>query len=358
MYLPLELNLLLPLQNNSVNRFSIFPKMKRISMQDIADKLGISRGTVSLVLSGKAKTGRISDEMQAKVKKLAKELNYHPNEIARSLSKGITKSIGVIVTDISNEFFGKMVFYIQERAKYYGYSVITVNTNECLNDFDEAITVLINRQVDGIILVPVEGGNEIVKRVINRKIPLVQIDRFYRDLNSNYIVIDNYNISRQAIEVLFDEGKRRIAVICYDINLSALTERRQGCIDVMKQRGLFDVELIKNIGYDNQEKEIEQAIKDLKNSSNKVDAIFFCSRKVFLAGVKYMVQLGIKIPEDMSVVCFDKIDAFSFANIPVTYIEQPIQQMGEKAIDLLIEQLQGNNQIKQLILNSDIKFTI
>ncbi|MGB4578045.1 MAG: LacI family DNA-binding transcriptional regulator [Paludibacter sp.] len=327
-------------------------------MQNIADKLGISRATVSLVLSGKAKTGRISDEMQSKVKKLAKELNYHPNEIARSLSTGVTKSIGVIVTDISNEFFGKMVFHIQERAKHYGYSVITANTNENLNDFDEAVTVLINRQVDGIILVPVEGGNEIVKRIISRKIPLVQIDRFYPDLNSNYIVIDNYNISKQAIELLINEGKRRIAVICYDINLSALTERKQGYIDAMKQRGLFDVELIKNIGYDNQEKEIEQAISDIKNSSDKVDAIFFCSRKVFLTGVKYMVKLSIKIPEDMSVICFDKIDAFSFANIPVIYIEQPIQQMSEKAIDLLIEQLQGNNQIEQLVLDSDIKYTI
>ena len=327
-------------------------------MQDIADKLGISRATVSLVLSGKAKTGRISDEMQSKVKKLAKELNYHPNEIARSLSTGVTKSIGVIVTDISNEFFGMMVFHIQERAKHYGYSVITANTNENLNDFNEAVTVLINRQVDGIILVPVEGGNEIVKRIISRKIPLVQIDRFYPDLNSNYIVIDNYNISKQAIELLINEGKRRIAVICYDINLSALTERKQGYIDAMKQNGLLEVDLIKNIGYDNQEKDIEQSISDLKNSPDKIDAIFFCSRKVFLAGVKYMVKLGIKIPEDVSVVCFDKIDAFSFSNIPVTYIEQPIQQMGEEAIDLLIEQLRGNNQIKQLILNSDIKYTI
>lgn len=327
-------------------------------MQDIADKLGISRGTVSLVLSGKAKTGRISDEMQFKVKKLAKELNYHPNEIARSLSTGVTKSIGIIVTDISNEFFGKMVFHIQERAKHYGYSVITANTNENLNDFDEAVTVLINRQVDGIILVPVEGGNEIVKKIISRKIPLVQIDRYYPDLNSNYIVIDNYDISKQAIELLINEGKRRIAVICYDINLSALTERKQGYIDAMKQRGLFDVELIKNIGYDNQEKEIEQAICDLKKNSDKVDAIFFCSRKVFLAGVKYMVKLNIKIPEDMSVICFDEIDAFSYANIPVIYIEQPIQQMSEKAIDLLIEQLQGNNQIEQLVLDPIIKYTI
>jgi len=332
--------------------------MVRISMQDIADKLGISRGTVSLVLSGKAKSGRISEELQSKVKALAKDLNYFPNEIARSLSTGVTKSIGVIVTDISNEFFGKMVFYIQEQAKSYAYSVIVVNTNECLEDFDEAVTILMNRQVDGIILVPVEGGNKTVKNIINRKIPLVQIDRFYPDINSNYIVIDNYDVSRKAVELLIEEGYKRIAVICYNIGLASLTERRQGWIDVMKERDLFDVELIKNIDYDNQDSEIEKAIIDLKNDTDKVDAIFFCSRKVFLTGVKYMFKYDIKIPENMHVICFDKIDAFTFANTPVTYIEQPIQQMGQKAIDLLLDQIRGNDQINHLVLNSEIKFSV
>lgn len=332
--------------------------MVRISMQDIADRLGISRGTVSLVLSGKAKSGRISEELQSKVKALAKDLNYYPNEIARSLSTGVTKSIGVIVTDISNEFFGKMVFYIQEQAKYYAYSVIVVNTNECLEDFDEAVTILMNKQVDGIILVPVEGGNETVKNIMNRKIPLVQIDRFYPDINSNYIVIDNYDVSRKVVELLIEEGYKRIAVICYDIDLISLTERRQAWIDVMKERGLFDVELKKNINYENQDSEIEKAIIDLKNNTDKVDAIFFCSRRVFLTGVKYMFKHDIKIPEHMRVICFDKIDAFSFANTPVTYIEQPIQQMGQKAIDLLLDQIRGNDQINHLVLNSEIKSSV
>lgn len=91
--------------------------MKKISMQDIADKLGVSKGTVSLVLSGKAKSGRVSEKTCQKVKQLAAEMNYYPNEIARSLTTGRTMSIGVIVTDISNEFFGNLTFHIQERAK-------------------------------------------------------------------------------------------------------------------------------------------------------------------------------------------------------------------------------------------------
>ena len=138
-------------------------KKKKVSIQDIADKLGVSKGTVSLVLSGKAEGSRISDEMSKKVKETAEEMNYQPNEIARSLSTGKTMTIGVIVTDISNEFFGNLTFHIQEQAKKYGYTVITTNTNESLDEFSNAVTTLLNKQVDGIIFVPVDNGRQIAE---------------------------------------------------------------------------------------------------------------------------------------------------------------------------------------------------
>jgi len=325
-------------------------------MQDIADKLGVSKGTVSLVLSGKAKGSRVSEEMSKKVKKMAEELNYQPNEIARSLSTGITMTIGVVVTDISNEFFGNLTFYIQEQAKKYGYVVITTNTNEDLDEFNDAIITLLNKQVDGIILVPVDKGQKIAENIIKRHIPLVQVDRYYPDFEANYIVVDNYKVSAKTTNHLIERGLKRIAVICYDINLNALRERRQGCIDVLKKNDLLDLNLIKDINYQDQEVEIEQAIIDLKNNPNKVDAIYFCSRKVFITGVKYMHKNSIKIPKDMEVVCFDKIESFSITNIPITYIEQPIKKMGEKAVDVLMEQIRGSKEKKQYVFEAELKY--
>ncbi|WP_080903120.1 LacI family DNA-binding transcriptional regulator [Parabacteroides sp. Marseille-P3160] len=329
--------------------------MKKISMQDIADKLGISKGTVSLVLSGKAKGSRVSEEMCLKVKQTADEMNYYPNEIARSLSLGMTMSIGVIVTDISNEFFGNLTFHIQERAKKYGYTVIITNTNESLEEFNNAVTILLNKQIDGIIFVPVAGGQKIVEKIMKRHLPMVQIDRYFPDIKSSYIIVDNYKISVEVTELLIKKGYRRIAAVCYDINLNALTERRQGYIDALNRYELLDPALIKNINYADQEEEIKRAIIDLKNNPNKVDAIFFCSRRVFITGVKYMHKEGIKIPEEMEVVCFDKIDSFSIANIPINYIEQPIKKMGEKAVDILMEQINGANDITQYVFDAEIK---
>lgn len=332
--------------------------MKKVSMQDIADKLGVSKATVSLVLSGKAKGNRISEEMSMKVKQAAKEMNYYPNEIARSLSTGITMSIGVIVTDISNEFFGSLTFHIQERAKKYGYTVITMNTNESLEEFHDAVTILLNKQIDGIIFVPVVGGERVVEKIIERSLPIVQIDRFYPDLKASYIVVDNYKASMQATELLIRKGHKKIAAINYDINLNTLLERRQGYIDMMKRYGLFDPSLIKDINYKEQEEQIRQAIVDLKNNPDKVEAIFFCSRRVFITGIKYMRKEGIRIPEDMEVLSFDKIEAISIASIPINFIEQPIAEMGEKAVDMLMVQIHGDRQIKQSILNTEIKYSI
>lgn len=332
--------------------------MKRVSMQDIADKLGLSKGTVSLVLSGKARGSRVSEETCRKVKQTAEEMNYQPNEIARSLSTGKSMSIGVVITDISNEFFGNLTFHIQEQAKKYGYTVITTNTNECLEEFNNAVTILLNKQIDGIILVPVAGGQEIAVRIVKRHIPMVQVDRYFPDMKASYIIVDNYKVSAEIIELLIKKGNRRIATVCYDIDLNALRERRQGYIDTMNRYGLLDTTLIKNINYEDQEEQIKQAITDLKNNPDKVDAIFFCSRRVFITGVKYMHREGIKIPEDMEVLCFDKIDSFSIANIPIHYIEQPIGEMGKKAVDILIEQINGANDIKQYVLDAEIKHSI
>ena len=283
---------------------------------------------------------------------MAIQMNYQPNEIARSLSTGMTMSIGVVVTDISNEFFGHLTFHIQEQAKKYGYTVITTNSNENPEDFENAVTILLNRQIDGIIIVPVDQGQKVVERIVNRRVPLVQVDRFYPDIKANYIIVDNYKSSSEMTGLLIRKGCRRIAVVCYDINLNALLERRRGCTDMLEQYGLFDPSLVKNIDYENQEKEIEQAIIDLHKQTEPVDAIFFCSRRVFITGVKYMYKEKIKIPEEMQVVCFDKIETFSIANIPINYIEQPIREMGEKAVDILMEQIGGSTLTQQCIFDA------
>lgn len=147
-----------------------------VLMKDIAEAVGVSNATVSLVLGGKSGS-RVSESVKNKVLQTAKEMGYHSNDLARSLRTGRTNLISVIVTDISNDFFGKMSFYIQEEAKKYGYLVITANTNESDSELESIIHVLISKKVDGVIVVPTQNCKEMLEDVIKSGTPVVQIDR-------------------------------------------------------------------------------------------------------------------------------------------------------------------------------------
>ncbi|MBQ5401404.1 MAG: LacI family DNA-binding transcriptional regulator, partial [Bacteroidales bacterium] len=164
------------------------------SMQDIARRLNISRSTVSLVLSGKS-DGRVSEAVKKKVLETAKEMDYHLNELARSLRVGSSKLISVIVTDISNEFFGLMTFHIQEEAKKAGYLVLTINSNESDEEFEQMSRILLSKQVDGIIAVPTPGGANALKMIQDQGVPLVTVDRLCEGVDADYVGVDNYDAS-------------------------------------------------------------------------------------------------------------------------------------------------------------------
>lgn len=328
--------------------------MAKVSMQHIADSLGVSKGTVSLVLSGKSKGKRVSAELCEKIFRKAREMNYQPNELARSLRMGRTKTLGVIVADISNEFYGHLTFYIQEHSKQFGYTVITTNTDESPKQLDEMVTLLINRQVDGIIMVPTDDSRESISRILERKIPLVQIDRCYSDVEVSSVVLDNYDAAKQVTERLWAEGCRRIAMVRHKNNMSATRERSGGVIDTLKKYGVYDPSLLKDIDYLAEEEDMARAIQELREDSRGVDAVFFYSHELFICGVKHMFRLNIRIPEDMHVACFDRIEAFSIIGFPLIFIEQPIREMAEKAVDMLLAQIKGSDDVESCIFKGRV----
>ena len=165
--------------------------MKRVSLKTIADQLGVSVTTVSLVLSGKVQKGRVGEETIKKIKAKAKELDYTPNILAKSLRMGESKTLGLVIADISNAFFGALAKYIQEYAEKEGYAVIIVNTNEKLDKMDEMIQLLKARQVDGFIITPTENSKSLIEDLTTEKIPFVLVDRTFPDLEVNSVLINN-----------------------------------------------------------------------------------------------------------------------------------------------------------------------
>jgi len=313
---------------------------KQISIKTIAQHVGVSNATVSLVLNGKDKEGRIGKDVAEKIRKVAKELNYEPNHLARGLRMGKSQTIGLVVADISNPFFANMAFHIQEYAEEYGYSVIITNTNESDDKLVKILDILLSHQVDGLIIVPTEHSIASIEKLIRKKTPLVLLDRWFPGLETCNVAIDNYRASKAAVQYLIDNRCKRIAMFGYSVNLPHMQERVHGYIDVMKDAGLFDVNLVKRINYHSMESDIEKAMDELfRHQKKQIDGIFFASNSISMLGVKHMMKLGIKIQEDVKIICFDKNEAFDYMAHSMPYVLQPIPEMGKMAVDLLVSQM-------------------
>lgn len=314
---------------------------KQVSIKTIAQKVGVSNATVSLVLNGKDTGGRVGKETAEKIRKTAKELNYEPNHLARGLRMGKSQTIGLVIADISNPFFAHLAFHIQEYAEKYDYSVIITNTNESDEKLVKILDVLSGHQVDGLIVVPTEHGKPYVEKLVEKKFPLVLLDRWYPGLQTCYVAIDNYQASRDAVQYLIDNTCKRIALFCYASDLPHMQERRRGYTEVMRKVGLYNKNLIKGINYVSMEKDIRKAMDELWafKGKDKMDGIFFATNTISLSGIKYLLEKKIKIPKDVKIVCFDKSDAFDFTEFSLPYVLQPIPEMGKMAVDMLMNQI-------------------
>lgn len=316
--------------------------MSRVSIKNIAEKVGVSSATVSLVLNGKAKNGRVSKEIAEKVQQAARDLNYEPNNLARSLRSGKSKTIGLIIADITNAFFASLAFYIQEYAEEFGYTVIITNTNESVDKMKRSINILRNQRVDGYIIVLAEGGEKYIIDLIEQKMPVVLLDRFTPNLEVSYVAVDNYHASRNATQFLIDKGCAHIAILVYGNEMFHTQERKRGYVDALKKANKFDKSLVKEIKFETIDADVNKAITELVNNDKKIDGIFFATNTLSIKGLRQLMIHNVKINEDIKVVCFDENEAFDFATVKIPHVSQPIPEMGKRAAGVLIEQIEQN----------------
>ncbi|MDR1718715.1 MAG: LacI family transcriptional regulator [Dysgonamonadaceae bacterium] len=314
--------------------------MTRVSLKDIAQEIGVSNATVSLVLNGKEKEGRVSKELAERIRKKAVAMNYHPNAMARALRMGSSNTIGLIVTDSSNQFFAKLAFRIEEYADSLGYSVIVANSNENDAKMERMIQELKNRQVDGFIIIPTENGQGSINNLVNSKVPVVLLDRYFEEINTHHVLIDNFKTSRSATEFLINQGCKRIGLIIYKSELPHMQERRNGFAEALKRNGMYVPAFIKEINYQTIEENIQKAIDDLLTRIDPVDGILFASNSIAIHSLKYLMKRNINIPSDMKVIGFDENDAFDLSREPIPFVQQPIAEMGKLSVDLIIKQIE------------------
>ena len=330
--------------------------MKRVSLKTIANELGVSSATVSLVLNGKDKNGRVSKEMSKKILAKASELNYVPNILAKGLKAGKSKTIGLIIADISNIFFGAIALNIQNYAHERGYTVLIGNTNENINEMENMIEFLYARQIDGLIITPTENSQFLLNKIISNKLPLVLVDRSFPEINVTSVTINNYDISYKSTEQLIKKGCRNIGIVTYKQDHFHINERKQGAVNALKDSGIYNEDNIERVSYHNLKDDVINSIERLLKRDPKIDGIFFTTNSISINGVKSLIKNNINIQEDIQIMCFDENDAFYILPYTVPFIKQPITEIAKNAVDLLIEQIdsRSNDEPKNIVLDAEL----
>lgn len=302
----------------------------KVSMKDIAKELGVSVALVSYVLNGKL-TNRINVETADKIRKLAKELNYRPNQIAKSLKSRKTFTIGLIVADISNLFYSSIANYIEEEANTFGYNVIFGSAYEDPARFAAILEVFIAKQVDGLILAVPDGGQIYLSQVQQVNIPFVVLDREFEGIDPKLIVnIDNYRASEEVMKHLFDNGYSNIAAVALQSNLQHLKARERGFSDAFRK-----LTGRPHVIYEILEKELEEKIEQTILRAiriDKVDAFYFLTNRIAMAGLAVLARHHIDVPDQVGIVCFDEADAYQVFKTELTVVQQPLKAMSQTAV--------------------------
>ena len=327
--------------------------MKRsTSLKDIAQRANVSTAAVSYVLNNQEH--RVSPDMAKRIKDIALSLNYRPNQIAKSLKTRKTHTIGLVVANISYKFTTGITSAIEAEAKKHNYTVLIGSSDEDLSRFTELVNVLVDRQVDGLILVPVENSEEEIKFLRKSGVPFVLIDRYFPGLNTNFIALDNYSATFDAVDYLARQGHSHIAFINYRTPLYHLQERSRGFVEAMKARRLpAGAKWHKKIRRERFQEDLSKSIDQILTEPHKKLALVFASDTLAIKGLKYLSSLGKKIPGDVSVLSFDESEAFELYACKITHGRQPLDEMGRLSVQTLLDVMENGKISKQLLLKSD-----
>lgn len=307
-------------------------KAKRTSLNDIAKALNVSKATVSFVLNDKGDQFNISKEKQRLIREKAKELSYVPNFFAKSLRQGETKTIGLVLPDISNAFYAELCKTIQEQLYAEGYNTFIVNTN----DDDEVEKVLmrelIQRSIDGMIIAPSNDILDLIPILRETHIPVVFTDR-PGDENADFVGVDNFVEAERLVKSFQNVPKKLVAVAPSKTSVSTIQRRIKGVEEVCNKNGIAYsiVEL----------PETQEAINALvqRELKNGGDAFIPLNNKSTLRVLAAINELGLSIPKDLRLISFDDNETFAYMNPPISALRQPVSDIGLKTVARLYERI-------------------
>jgi LacI family transcriptional regulator len=306
-----------------------------ITIREVAEKARVSPTTVSHVVNN---TRFVSEDVRKRVVVAMRELNYRPNALARSLRRGETHTLGLILPDSANPFFAEIGHAIEGAAFALGYSVILCNTENDDNKERLYTEVLENKQVDGMIFVAAGENHESISAICKNGLPLVMVDRDMGSLELDTVTTDNHHGGMIATQHLLSLGHQIIGCITGLSNITPSADRVTGYRTALQQAGLPVEESLLVRGDFHAPSGYSAAIQILQRTSRPT-AIFVCNDMMAIGALRAAGQLGLRVPEDVAIVGFDDIELASYTTPPLTTVAQPKQEIGQLAVKLVFERM-------------------
>ncbi|SHK05207.1 transcriptional regulator, LacI family [Clostridium cavendishii DSM 21758] len=328
-----------------------------ITINDIAKEANVSLATVSRVLND---SGYVKDETRKRVEEAIERFNYTPSAIARSLSKNVTSTIGIVVPDITNPFFGEIIKGISEVAEANNLNIILCDSNEDMDKELKAIKTLREQRIRGLIISPTSVENDInseyLKALNNLGIPVVLVDGHLKYSTFSGVFVDNLTGTYDAIEALIKEGHKDIGIITGRMNSKPAKDRLLGYEKALMMNNIkINKEFILYGDYS-----IESGYnltKQLLKKENKPTALFVCNNFMTLGCLKALNEMNMSFPDDISLMSFDKIDVLNFLGMNLSHVEGPSLELGRIGMGLLVDSINDkeNSEIKNITLTPELR---
>ncbi len=327
------------------------------TLKDVAARAGVHPSTVSRVLRGKENIP-ISKTTKDRIFAAVRELNYHPDKTARALRLRRSDAIGMVIPNIASPYFSGIARKVDALCNAAGYSLMIFDTNENQDKEIRAVHDLTGRGVDGLIVAPVQEEDKHIWELVQEKFPLVLIDRQFEHIKTSAVICNDSESAYNAVKVLAEKGHRRVGFVCGQPNLYPVVKRLEGYKKALSDFGLPVSDQFVSVG--------DATLESAYSSTNRLlslrerpTAFLVSGTIITLGAMKAVFEKGLAIPADVSILSFTDTIYAPFLKVPITTIVHPVEEIGQQAFDLLMQQIRsfgGDKKISQKIVETQFEW--
>jgi LacI family transcriptional regulator len=314
-------------------------KTRSPTIYDVAKAAQVSTATVSNVLRG---THYVRPDLHKRVLDASAVLGYSPNRTASNLRERRSRTIGVVVPDITVGLFNEIVRRVEQRAACTDYQIVLADSHEDFSSERERILALIRRQIDGLIVVPCRDNSPVLEELRKREIPTVLLDRIGSDTDFDSVSADNAAATREGTRHLISLGHRRITLLASDPNLRNIHERIQGYYEALEEAGLYDFKDVLVVGHNSSADAVKPLLKPHLLNESRPSALFALTQTITLGALKTIWEVGFDLPKDVSLIAYDDYEWFTALRPMLTTINQPADTFADEAWSMLMARLNND----------------